>query len=77
VIIRNTETGEYVGLKCDICPTMAPPASEILRGHGLNRMGWYCHGGTHICAECPHPRSAAEMVAERHAVQPRKTDRNV
>jgi len=43
------DNGEYVGLKCDQCDTMAPPAADILRGHGLVNMGWYCSGGTHLC----------------------------
>jgi hypothetical protein len=48
---RDPVTREYLGLKCDKCPTMAPPAREILAGHGLNNMGWKCAGGSHLCPE--------------------------
>lgn len=48
MIVRD-DNGDYVGIKCDECPTMAPPADEVLRGHGLVNMGWHCSGGTHLC----------------------------
>lgn len=53
--VHRDETGRYLGLKCDTCPTMAPDAATILKGHGLTQMGWYCSGGVHICPSCPHP----------------------
>lgn len=66
MIIRN-ERNEYVGIRCDTgkCKTMAPPASEILKGHGLINMGWHCSGGIHYCPDHnPNPRKpAAEQPA--------------
>lgn len=45
-----------VEITCDTCGTEAPPAEEIMRAHGLNRLGWYCVGGKHICPiHKPHP----------------------
>lgn len=51
MIVRDKETGEYVGIQCseEGCEVMAPPAKAIMEGHGLNRMGWECYGGTHLC----------------------------
>ncbi len=58
--VKDEITGaSSVLVQCDICSREAPPAAEILAGFGLNRMGWECHGGTHICPDCPHP--AAEV----------------
>lgn len=53
MVVRDPKTGEYAGIQCshEGCPTMAPPAEEILRGHGLVNMGWLCSGGTHYCPE--------------------------
>lgn len=51
MVVRDKETDEYLGLKCDCCDTMAPPAAEIARGHGLINMGWHCSGGSHRCPE--------------------------
>lgn len=51
MLLRDKITNEYLGIKCDIdvCEAMAPPAKEIMEGHGLNNMGWKCFGGSHIC----------------------------
>jgi hypothetical protein len=54
-MIKKDTAGEYVGIQCDRCNIMAPPAREILDGHGLVNMGWYCSGGTHICPAHDHP----------------------
>lgn len=54
MIIRDADRN-YVTITCDKCQAEAPPAAEILRGHGLIHMGWHCSGGTHICPDCPHP----------------------
>ncbi len=52
-------TGEnMVELTCDTCGAHAPPAVEILKNHGLNRMGWHCSGGVHICPNCVTPEMA-------------------
>lgn len=48
----DTDSGRQVSITCDGCGTKAPPASEILAGHGLNNMGWRCSGGTHLCPSC-------------------------
>jgi hypothetical protein len=59
MIIReyhHKEGREYVKIKCDLCPTLAPPAEEIMKAHGLINMGWYCKGGTHICPDHEHPK---------------------
>jgi len=53
-----TNAASRVEIKCDVCGVEAPPAADILAGHGLNRMGWHCSGGTHICPLHEHPRSA-------------------
>lgn len=51
MIVRDPKTDEYLGIKCDSpgCEIMSPPAEQILKGHGLNNMGWQCSGGVHIC----------------------------
>ena len=41
-----------VDVRCDKCGIIAPPAEEIMAAHGLNRMGWHCYGGKHICPPC-------------------------
>jgi len=53
MIIKDEITGGYAGIVCDAkdCTTKAPPSEEILRGHGLNNMGWRCVGGNHLCPE--------------------------
>ena len=53
MIIKDKITGSYQGIKCDAsgCTTKAPPSEEILKGHGLNNMGWRCVGGTHFCPD--------------------------
>ncbi len=51
MILRDKATGDYAGIICEFCETEAPPASEILKGFGLNNMGWYCSGGKHYCPE--------------------------
>lgn len=43
--------GQAVYIHCDICNRRAPPAEEILAAHGLNRLGWQCDGGTHLCPD--------------------------
>lgn len=55
-MIKRDEKGEYVGVACDACKTLAPPAKEIMEGHGLVNMGWYCKGGTHLCPNCERPK---------------------
>lgn len=47
-----------VELTCDTCGAHAPPAPEIIAAHGLNRMGWYCSGGVHVCPNCVTPEQA-------------------
>lgn len=66
-MVRRDERGEYVGLGCDTCPTMAPDSAAIIAGHGLVNIGWYCSGGTHICPSCPHPTQPdyAQRVVDR------------
>lgn len=51
MIKRDPTSDDYLGIKCDKCETMAPPAADIIINHGLIRMGWECHGGTHLCPE--------------------------
>jgi len=51
MIIRDEITSEYVGIKCNACEIVAPPAETIQEGHGLMNMGWYCSGGTHLCPD--------------------------
>lgn len=55
-MIKRDEKGEYVGIACNTCGEMAPPAKEIMEGHGLVNMGWHCSGGTHICPNCERPK---------------------
>ncbi len=52
MIVRDEISKAYLGIKCDLCPVVAPPTEEIMRGHGLVNMGWKCSGGSHICPEC-------------------------
>lgn len=52
MIVRD-ENGARI--KCDKCEVMSPPAEALLKGHGLNNMGWHCSGGTHLCPAHPHP----------------------
>lgn len=40
-----------VEIRCDKCGVLAPPAEEIMAGHGLNNMGWRCSGGKHLCPD--------------------------
>lgn len=51
MIVRDLQTKAYHGIKCDVdgCEIVAPPAAEVLKGHGLNNMGWHCKGGAHYC----------------------------
>lgn len=64
-MIVKDETNSYVGIKCDTCPTMAPPAADILAGHGLNNMGWDCSGGSHLCPlHAPAVSRMARAIAE-------------
>lgn len=64
MIMRN-ERDEYIGIRCDTdkCKTVAPPAKEILAGHGLINMGWHCSGGIHHCPL----HSGKEPVSEQPA----------
>lgn len=55
MILRDEKTREYLGIRCDKCDRMAPPAKEIMEGHGLNNMGWDCFGGNHLCPEHARP----------------------
>lgn len=55
MVKRDDSTGDYLGIACDGCGVMAPPAADILAGHGLVNMGWHCAGGTHICPKHEHP----------------------
>ena len=52
-MIERTEVDgkPWLTITCDAdgCDTVAPPADQILAGHGLNNMGWRCSGGTHFC----------------------------
>lgn len=52
-MILRDDKKEYLGIGCDApgCSVKAPPAAEIMAGHGLNNMGWRCSGGTHFCPE--------------------------
>jgi hypothetical protein len=52
------DLGAYVGVRCDTCPTEAPPALELLKAGGLIALGWHCAGGSHFCPACPHPTAA-------------------
>lgn len=56
MIVRDEISSEYIGIKCDRCETMAPPQKEIMEGHGLNNMGWDCHGGVHLCPDHVHEK---------------------
>ena len=56
MINRDEITNEYLGITCDICDKAAPPAKEIMEGHGLNNMGWHCTGGKHFCPEHVPPK---------------------
>ena len=47
-----------VEIRCDTCGRAAPSADEILKAHGLIRLGWHCAGGTHICPTHSHPEGA-------------------
>lgn len=51
--IEHPETGtRRIEIRCDRCECLAPPAEAILAAHGLNRMGWTCSGGSHLCHDC-------------------------
>jgi hypothetical protein len=58
MIVRSELDGSYAGIKCDTCGIPAPSTDEIMKGHGLSRMGWYCSGGVHICPIHAHPKPA-------------------
>jgi hypothetical protein len=47
--------GDGPVIVCDLCERQAPPRDEITKAHGLNRMGWHCTGGSHICPGHEHP----------------------
>lgn len=52
MILRDAK-GEYRNIGCEVegCPAEAPPAAELIAGHGLVNMGWRCSGGKHFCPE--------------------------
>ena len=53
-MVRREEMDDgnaLIVITCDKCGREAPPATEILAGHGLNNMGWRCRGGSHLCPE--------------------------
>lgn len=63
MIVRDQATDEYLGIKCDECETLAPPAEQIDMAHGLIGMGWHCSGGAHRCPEhagLPGPARASK-----------------
>ena len=64
MIVRDEITSEYVGIKCNACEIVAPPAETIMEGHGLISMGWYCSGGTHLCPG--HADQGAPTTTERY-----------
>lgn len=60
MVLRDEQTREYRGIRCDAdgCEVEAPPAEKIARGFGLNNMGWHCWGGKHLCpAHAPEKKS--------------------
>jgi hypothetical protein len=62
-MIVNDARGEYLHIACDTCCKPAPPNREILAAHGLmHGFQWYCSGGVHICATCPHPTASAVIT---------------
>lgn len=64
MVTRDEISGE-IGIRCDAkgCVAVAPPASEIIAGNGLNNMGWDCHGGVHFCPDHANP------LADQHAAR--------
>jgi hypothetical protein len=44
--------GNELGVKCNLCGKDAPRQDQILKGKGLNNMGWQCSGGTRVCPSC-------------------------
>lgn len=62
MIVKDEITGDYLGIQCDVCETMAPDADAIREGHGLNNMGWHCSGGSHLCPSHAPPQEAARLV---------------
>lgn len=46
---------------CDTCSRPAPSGGEIMAGGGLNRMGWACSGGTHLCPDCVPPKEDKKL----------------
>lgn len=48
MVVRD-KNGENPRIQCDKCETFAPDGEAILRGRGLNNMGWLCLGGSHLC----------------------------
>lgn len=61
--IVNDENGQYSHIACGTCGKRAPSNKEIMERHGLmHGFGWYCSGGTHICADCPHP-APSDVIA--------------
>ncbi len=67
-MVKRDENDENPRIHCDICDKPAPSGEEILKGFGLNNMGWHCSGGTYICPAHPHPektdRSKNPSLAE-------------
>lgn len=65
MIRRDEITGEYLGIQCSEpgCLIAAPPPAEIMAGHGLNNMGWWCFGGTHYCPEHSEGKRDARTIS--------------
>lgn len=53
--IAGAPEGDCAVIHCDICNRVAPPPKEVFAAHGLNRLGWHCTGGSHICPDHEHP----------------------
>ncbi len=70
MMIRDVVTKEYVGIRCDRCETLAPPAAELLKGHGLVNMGWHCTGGTHLCPDHAAEKHICKFCGAPTAVDP-------
>lgn len=51
MVVRRNKKDEFSHIECNQCGTPAPDGTEILKGGGLNNMGWHCVGGSHLCPE--------------------------
>lgn len=47
----DERTSVYSHIECDVegCGEKSPPATVLLKSHGLQGLGWYCKGGHHRC----------------------------